>query len=276
MKKESCILYERYENTPSVTAQKFYYFPQWSGHFVCNPDFYIERCNWPDILILLTTAGNGKLIYREKEYILDKNTFAIINCMDKCTYFPISEENWAFSFLHFTGLQSTELYEHTYNLNDSCVFNTTQKIESNMEDCINLCKEKGSKYEIRLSKKISNILHEILLIMQRDDSDKISMICEYISENYTEDLSTERLAKISCFSRCYFSTMFKKHTGTSLHDYVICYRLDRAKEMLINDNLPLNIIAEKTGFKDMSTFIRAFKKKENVTPSQYRKEHSRH
>ena len=129
MKKESCILYERYENTPSVTAQKFYYFPQWSGHFVCNPDFYIERCNWPDILILLTTAGNGKLIYREKEYILDKNTFAIINCMDKCTYFPISEENWAFSFLHFTGLQSTELYEHIYNLNDSCVFNTTQKIE---------------------------------------------------------------------------------------------------------------------------------------------------
>lgn len=275
MKNESCIFYERYENTPSFTAQKLYYYPQWAGHFVCNPDFYIERFNWPDILIIRTTSGSGKLYYRDKEYVLDKDNFAMINCMDKCIYYPISQENWAFSFLHFTGAQSTEIYEHIYNLNDGCVFENNQKIDKNIEECITLCKEKGTKYEVQNSKKISNILHEILLTMQRDESDKISMVCDYIAENYSEDLSTEKLAKISCFSRCYFSTVFKKHTGTSLHDYLICYRLDRAKEMLINEAMPIGTIAEKTGFNDSGTFIRAFKKKENVTPLQYRKEHSR-
>ena len=275
MKNESCIFYERYENTPSFTAQKLYYYPQWAGHFVCNPDFYIERFNWPDILIIRTTSGSGKLYYRDKEYVLDKDNFAMINCMDKCIYYPSSQENWAFSFLHFTGAQSTEIYEHIYNLNDGCVFENNQKIDKNIEECITLCKEKGTKYEVQNSKKISNILHEILLTMQRDESDKISMACDYIAENYSEDLSTEKLAKISCFSRCYFSTVFKKHTGTSLHDYLICYRLDRAKEMLINEAMPIGTIAEKTGFNDSGTFIRAFKKKENVTPLQYRKEHSR-
>lgn len=275
MKNESCIIYERYGNTPSATAQKLYYYPQWAGHFVCNPDFYIERYNWPDILILHTTAGNGKLFYREKEYILDKETFAIVNCMDKCVYFPVSEENWAFSFLHFTGAQAAEIYEHIYSLNDGCVFKSNKKIENNIEDCITLCKEKSNTYEVQISKKISNILHEILLTTQKDEIDKISMICDYIAENYNTDLSTEKLAKISCFSRCYFSTVFKKHTGTSLHDYVTCYRLDRAKEMLIEGTMPISGIAEKTGFNDTGTFIRAFKKKENITPLQYKKEHCR-
>lgn len=275
MKNESCIYYERYENTPSITAQKLYYYPQWAGHFICNPNFYIERFNWPDILVILTTAGSGKLFYRDKEYILDKDNFAMVNCMDKCIYFPESKENWAFSFLHFTGAQSAEFYEHIYNLNDSCVFEHNQKIEKAIEECISLCGEKGTSYEVQLSRKISNLLHEILLTMKKDESDKISMVCDYIAENYNEDLSTDKLSKISCFSRCYFSTMFKKHTGTSLHDYLTCYRLDRAKEMLINDKLPISTIAEKTGFNDTGTFIRAFKKKESITPLQYRKEHCR-
>ena len=275
MKNESCIFYERYENTPSITAKKFYYYPQWAGHFVCNPDFYIERFNWPDILIIMTTEGSGKLFYRDKEYVLDKDGFAIINCMDKSVYYPVSEENWAFSFLHFSGAQATEIYEHIYSLNDGCVFENNQKIEKNIEDCITLCKEKLNTYEVQISKKISNILHETLLTLQKDESDKISMICDYITENYHTDLSTEKLAKVSCFSRCYFSTVFKKHTGTSLHDYITCYRLDKAKEMLINDKIPISSIAEKTGFNDTGTFIRAFKKKENITPLQYRKEHCR-
>lgn len=275
MQNESCKIYERYENTPSATAQRLYYYPQFAGHFVCNPDFYIEREKWPDILIIHTSSGNGKLFYREKEYILDENNFALINCMDKCTYFPVSEDDWAFSFLHFTGMQATEMYEHIYNLNDGCVFKNNQKIKNNMEDCISLCKKRTKTYEVQISKKLNNILHETLLTIQNDESDKISSVCDYIAENFNKPLSTETLAKISCFSRCYFSTVFKKVTGTTLHDYLLCYRLDRAKEFLIENKMSINQIAENTGFNDVGTFIRAFKKKENTTPLQYKKEHCR-
>ena len=78
-------------------------------------------------------------------------------------------------------------------------------------------------------------------------------------------------AKAFGFSRCYFSTLFKKYTGTTLHDYLLCYRLDKAKLMLAQNQYTINEIAEKTGFNDTGTFIRAFKKKEKVTPLQYKK-----
>lgn len=272
---ESCKVYERYENTPSETAQKLYYYPQFAGHFVCNPDFYIEREKWPDILIIHTSGGIGKLFYRDREYILDNSNFALINCMDKCIYYPVSDDNWTFSFIHFTGNQATTMYEHIYNLNNGCVFNNNQKIDNNIEDCISLCKKKSNTHEVQLSKKLSNILHEALLTVQNYESDKISSVCDYIAENYHQPLSTETLARISCFSRCYFSTIFKKVTGTTLHDYLLCYRLDKAKELLIEDKMSINQIAESTGFNDSGTFIRAFKKKENTTPLQYKKDHCR-
>lgn len=272
---ESCKVYERYENTPSTAAQNLYYYPQWAGHFVCNPDFYIEREQWPDLLIIHTLSGNGKLFYREKEYTLNKNNFALINCMDKCVYFPVAKEDWNFSFLHFAGNRAADMYEHIYALNDGCVFKNNRTIENNVEDCISLCRENPHTYEVQISKKLSDILHETLLNIQNGESDKISAVCDYIAENYSQPLSTEKLANISCFSRCYFSTVFKKVTGTTLHDYLVCYRLDRAKELLIEGKLSINQIAEKTGFNDVGTFIRTFKKKENTTPLQYKKERCR-
>lgn len=268
-------MYERYENTPSTTAKNLYYYPQWSGHFVCNPDFYIERQEYADLLIIRTTSGSGKLFYREQEYILNKDNFALINCIDKHIYFPHSDDLWSFSFLHFGGNQAFEMYEHIYSLNDGCVFKNNRKIENNLEDCINLCKNKPNTYEVQISKKISNILYEIIHDIQTDETDKISAVCDYIADNYHEALSTEKLAQISCFSRCYFSTIFKKITGTTVHDYLLCYRLDKAKEMLIEGSKSINEIAENTGFNDVGTFIRTFKKKENITPLQYKKEHYR-
>lgn len=275
MYNESCKIYERYENTPSTTAKNLYYYPQWSGYFVCKPDFYIERQNLPDLLIIKTISGCGKLYYRDKEYVLNADNFALINCTDKHVYFPVSKEEWSFNFLHFDGKQAIEMYEHIYNLNDVCVFNTNQKIENNVLECINLCKNKPNTYEVQISKKLSNILHEVLLNIQNDEIDKIVAVCNYISDNYDKVLSTDKLAQVSCYSRCYFSTIFKKITGTTLHDYLLCYRLDKAKELLIEGNLTIGEIAEKTGFNETGTFIRAFKKKENVTPLQYKKEHRR-
>lgn len=270
---ESCRLYERYENTPSAIAPKLYYYVQWAGHFICNADFYIDRQNFPSILLLQTLHGSGKLYYRGSEYVLTKDNYALINCRDAHTYFPCSKTEWSFQFLHFTGGRSTELYEHIYDLNEGCLFKKRQKIEAYLSDCMQICKEKGIAYEVQVSKKLSDILHEILLNIQQDEQDKIAVVCDYIAENYTQELTTAKLAELSCLSRCYFSTVFKKATGCTLHDYLLRCRLDRAKSLLMEDRLSIGQVAEQSGFNDVGTFIRAFKKKEKVTPLQYKKAH---
>mgnify|MGYP003311799693 CR=1 FL=1 len=59
MLNESCEVYEKYANTPSQIASEIYFYAEWAGYFVCNPDFFIERKNNSSILILYTVSGCG-------------------------------------------------------------------------------------------------------------------------------------------------------------------------------------------------------------------------
>lgn len=271
MLNESCKLYERYVNTPGSPAESMYFYPRWAGHFICNPDFYINRQGNDSILLLYTLGGCGKLKYRECEYILTEKNFALLNCMDLQIYYPLNNEEWEFYFIHFSGNKSKEFCEYLYSINDGVVFESSAKIKEYVENCITMCRDKTPGFEIKMSKQINDILYEMIWRIQKDEGDRVLAICEYISENYSKYLTTESLAKEFNFSRCYFSTLFKRMTGTTLHDYLTCCRLDKAKHLLKESSLSVEEIAEKTGFVGAGTFIRAFKRKEKITPLQYKK-----
>ena len=96
-------------------------------------------------------------------------------------------------------------------------------------------------------------------------------VCRYIEENCCNTLSAGAVAKKFGFSRSYFSTEFKKSTGTTLSDYILISRINLAKLLLCENNLSVSEIAERLGFGDTGTFIRAFKRKEKMTPLQFRR-----
>ena len=268
---ESCKCYKKYSNIPSPSAKNLFFYVEWSGKFTCNDDFYIKRKLKDSIIILQTIKGKGKLLYRNKEYILTQNNFAMINSEDLHEYDPVSSEEWTFEFIHFSGNNCISMYEYVYELYNGCVFPQHQEIMTNVRKCIELSKEKGVAYEVKTSRLINNIMHDMICQIQQDDRDRISMVCDYIANNYTQRITTETLAKISCMSRCYLSTVFKKSTGFTLHNYLLLFRLNKAKVLLYESDMSISEIAEKSGFANSDSFIRFFKHKENITPAQYRK-----
>lgn len=267
---EKCSFYERYAGTPSDIAKKLYFYIQWAGHFICKDNFYIERRGFKSILLLQTVKGGGILHYKNTEILLQPNNFVLIDCVEPHIYYPKKGCEWDFKFLHFSGNRSFELYTHICNLNGGYIFPATPTIESLIIDCINNCKTGDISAEAHTSKAISNILYETLLNIKPREN-KMDRVCDYIKENYTKNLTTDNLAAVFGFSRSYFSTEFKKHTGTTIHDYLLCYRLYKAKILLTENKLAITQIAESTGFNDTGTFIRAFKKKEKLTPLQYKR-----
>ena len=95
-------------------------------------------------------------------------------------------------------------------------------------------------------------------------------LIDYINLNINKDLSIETLASRFYVSRFSLSRYFKNKTGHSLHNYINKRRLVLAKE-LINEGYSMKTVSEKCGFKDYSTFVRAFKKEYNTTPRDYLK-----
>lgn len=94
---------------------------------------------------------------------------------------------------------------------------------------------------------------------------QIAEILKYINNNLSEDLSTLKLSDKFFISKYYLMHKFKKETGYTLHNYVIQKRLLIAKE-LIKSGESITKVSLQCGFKDYSSFLRAFKKMFNSTP----------
>ena len=95
-------------------------------------------------------------------------------------------------------------------------------------------------------------------------------ILSYIGERYTTDLTLKEIADTFHMSYKYFSRYFKNNFQTTLSDYIMKLRMERAELLLTTTELPVTEISLQTGFNNISFFIRSFKKAYGLTPLKYR------
>ena len=69
----------------------------------------------------------------------------------------------------------------------------------------------------------------------------------------------------------YMARLFKKQTGRSIVNYITEYRIEKAKELLDNPDIPIGIVAAKVGYGNYSYFSKLFKDITGLTPNEYRK-----
>lgn len=101
--------------------------------------------------------------------------------------------------------------------------------------------------------------------------EKLKRSLTYIEENYSENITVEKIASVSNYSESHFSKLFKQLTGESFTQYLKNYRLERAADRIRNDKAKISDIAMECGFSNLSYFSRSFYEKFNATPSAYRK-----
>ena len=99
-------------------------------------------------------------------------------------------------------------------------------------------------------------------------SNLIDYILEYINSHLEEDITIDELSKFTYLSKFHLSREFKRHTGTTLHRYIIQKKLIAAKALILLDN-PITQVYEQCGFGDYSNFFRAFKNEYGMTPKQF-------
>ena len=144
-------------------------------------------------------------------------------------------------------------------------------------ECIR--EERGS--EIIVKSDLYRLL--VLLLRNEDNFDyeispsnsenlkNIEKAIQFINANLSKKFTLEELAEISCFSRTYFSALFKALNGVSPWEYINIKRIEKAKRMLSESNETIIYIANECGFGNLSNFNRIFKKITGKKPTEYRK-----
>lgn len=99
---------------------------------------------------------------------------------------------------------------------------------------------------------------------------KLQLVLSFIDANYDRDLSLAELASVAGMSTFHFSREFKKTTGKTPHQYLMKYRVDRAKTLLAQSEMPLIEVSLRSGFSHQSHFTRLFHRLTGTTPQAYR------
>ena len=111
----------------------------------------------------------------------------------------------------------------------------------------------------------SAIHNNINYIATNYSNDKVHQVIEYIHTHLKEDLTMDAIANALYVNKHYLMHLFKAETGYTIGNYITSKRLILAKEMIQN-GVPVTEACYECGYKNYSSFFRAYKKHYNDAP----------
>lgn len=113
------------------------------------------------------------------------------------------------------------------------------------------------------------LLSELTLLPKVDK--RIAAVISFIEKNIAHSIQLKQLAAIACLSETQLKKNFKVQTNSTVMAYVSRIRMEKAQALLIHTDYPLQIIGEKVGYQDLSTFSRKFSQYFGLPPTKFKK-----
>jgi AraC-like DNA-binding protein len=149
---------------------------------------------------------------------------------------------------------------------------TIGKIIKNMEDEFN---EKQTGYIELLRCHLTQILVYAVRTSEEDEQSRTfhpatKSIVSYLKEHFVEPLSLENLSLSLNYTPQYLSNLFRKDTGMTIQLFLQRLRIEKACNLLDNQDLRLAEVARLVGYSDVKHFSMVFKAHKGVTPKEFR------
>ena len=156
-----------------------------------------------------------------------------------------------------------------------------KKVLEYMRQCHDVCMKKDRGYELQLRILVMSMFYELVhaeAFVKRKQidnarADKIRDALSFIYQHYQEDLQISALAASVHVCPDHFCRLFKNMVGKSPQAFIMDYRVNQAKALLLSTQLEIAEIADRCGFTDYNYFSRCFKKITGLAPREYRKRH---
>ncbi|RUT07362.1 AraC family transcriptional regulator [Dulcicalothrix desertica PCC 7102] len=162
--------------------------------------------------------------------------------------------------------------------------NTTPEIRTILHQILN-CPYQALTKQLYLEGKVLELmalrLEELqspklnsTVTLKPEQIDSIYQARDILIQNFTNPPTLLALARQVNLNDCTLKKGFKQIFGTTVFGYLHDYRMERAKELLLDAKLTVNQVVQSVGYASRSAFITAFCKKFGVSPSIYSRKHS--
>ena len=263
--------------SPSAVAARVYLYPMITGYFYYEPGYFIRRSHYDNYLIMYIAKGELSLVYDGKDMNAHEGQVVLMDCRLPHGYGNLSDAMLEIAWLHFDGKTAGDFYA-LITENAGQVFSPSNPypFTHHLRRIYEIFRDSSPIQEAEMSHRITVMLSALIgthLAPASEPSSSTEIVetsLAYINEHFREPLTLEAIASNVSLSPYYFTRIFSAETGFTPHQYVIAARISFAKYQLQSGNLSVKEIAFLSGFNSESGFCSTFRKREGITPGEYR------
>jgi AraC-like DNA-binding protein len=273
-------------------------FIRYSHIFSIEPDHYLSVVKAYDYRLMYVHDGKGYFLIDGIKYEVLKGHLLLWSPGIKYSIHPDSQKPFSIIGINFDFTSSKREINYpippdkedifdknkiteTIEFNNFEAFNklihlkNMQFIESKLLELTNEYMTRKKYYDNKIRGYFLSIIGDIARCISTTNmgsesmNNKVDLIIEYIHENYNNSITNEEIGAHFNFHSVYINRLMVRYTGSSLHQYLINYRISIAINLLQTTNKSITEIAYSVGFKDINYFSKYFKKLVGVSPKNY-------
>lgn len=190
-------------------------------------------------------------------------------------YSPDPKDPWEYYWITFSSVDDIEEFMRICKIDSNCCFrfNHLKQLQLMYEYYNRLEEINADKYTKSQLADIALSYHKLADETKSNGKpDKYLIDAKgYMLMNCNKKISIREVSESLNITRCYLRDLFMKYEGIPPKVYLNEVKLSCAKELLMNPELSVSLVAKSTGFDDVIAFSRFFKQHTGVSPSEYRK-----
>lgn len=223
--------------------------------------------------------GTGTLYLQDQAFPVSAGQAFVIPPKLVAHYAASNDTPWNYIWIHFNGQKTSELLYKAGITSSRPVFIPACRAGEIRQCMQDLLKYNSLEYTCigntyRLFQLLCDTTSNTPSVGETDKALRyIREVIRFISNRYQEPIKIQEIADLCGLDRSYLCKIFKHATNYTPQEYLIFFRIKKAKQLLKDPELPIQHIAYSVGYNDPFAFSKVFKKETGVSPSQYRAEY---
>ena len=252
------------------------------------PDIKLEKCGicayspsqedsvtiGKNSLFIIVKDGKGTISISDKRHVLTRgNGIAVCQC-ENIKIKSDSIEPFTLIFIHIAGKSAQSIISAIEKKEGGHMLSLglNSRVYDTANDLISECsKSYSTDYGILLAfyDFINSINDQYLERKIPTKNVYMTQAVEYIKQNYNKNISVENIANLLGIERSYLSRLFKTHKNKSTQNYIIDYRMHKAKKMFEEEDMNVSQVCSAVGYTNIYCFSRIFKSRVGMPPKEY-------
>lgn len=252
--------------------------------------------------------GTGNIMIGDRHYTFHKGSFFVIppdtphiyslhnpktgnGYWFHCDLFYREDRDWPYQYynnpseyiklfgsriLHPEHIREKAEFDGVYQIPEYLVIDERDMVEHHFELIYHAFLSGSSVWQITAISSFYAILAAIFRQQSNETKqstkvlNQVNLMKNFIRQHYFHKIKVSDIAAVTVYNDDYAAKLFKQVNGISVNDYLVEFRINKAKRLLLDLDLAISDIAEMCGFNDESYFSSVVKAREGLSPSQLR------